>query len=83
LGAGFAVRWRTQDGAAPSTVPRIIVWSEHALVKARLLGVARSNVRDAILDGHRHRVRNTGAADWCSKEGALRSPTTMPWTAMR
>jgi hypothetical protein len=51
--------------------PRIIVWSDHALTKAQLLGIARVDVENAILDGHQPRTRNTGAADWLLAHGRL------------
>jgi hypothetical protein len=56
--------------AAPE--PRIVVWSDHALAKAWLLGIARTDVEDAVLDGHRARTHNTGAADWLTSAGPLR-----------
>jgi hypothetical protein len=51
--------------------PRIIRWSDHALVKAELLGFARADVEHAVLDGHRRRTRNPGAADWLTDAGRL------------
>jgi hypothetical protein len=44
--------------------PRIVAWTDHALVKAELLGVPRTDVEEAGLTGHDQRSRNTGAADW-------------------
>jgi hypothetical protein len=41
---------------------RLVAWTEHALVKAQLLGVPRADVEEAVLSGHRQRRRNTGAA---------------------
>lgn len=49
--------------------PRLIAWTDHALSKAELLGVARTDVEDAILNGHGDRSRNTGAADWLIASG--------------
>jgi hypothetical protein len=51
--------------------PRIVRWSDHALVKADLLGFARADVEHAVLDGHRRRIRNPGAADWLAHAGGL------------
>jgi hypothetical protein len=58
------------DGMAAGQ-PRIVVWSEHSLAKADFLGIARSDVEDAVLTGHRRRTRNTGAADWLVVAGRL------------
>ena len=44
--------------------PRLVVWTDHALAKAELLNIARTDVEDAVLNGHPNRSRNTGAADW-------------------
>ena len=51
--------------------PRIIVWTDHALVKAQLLGIARADLEEAILAGHAGRSRNTGAADWLLRSGRV------------
>jgi len=51
--------------------PRIVVWSDHALVKAQLLGIARTDLEEAILDGHAGRRRNDGAADWVLGSGRV------------
>jgi hypothetical protein len=51
--------------------PSHVTWSEHALVKAHLLGYARSDVEELILTGHDARGRNTGAADWLVRSGRL------------
>lgn len=51
--------------------PSHVTWSEHALVKAHLLGYARSDVEGRILAGHDRRERNTGAADWLLRSGRL------------
>jgi hypothetical protein len=48
----------------PSSVPRLVVWSDHALVKAELLNVSRVDIEQAVLTMHDRRSRNTGAADW-------------------
>ena len=51
-----------------------------ALVKARLLGYARSNVEELILAGHDRRGRNTGAADWLVRSGRLMVAYNSPAT---
>jgi hypothetical protein len=55
----------------PNAGPRLVEWTDHALVKAELLGIARSDVEDAILDLHGRRSRNTGAADWLLIAGRI------------
>lgn len=44
--------------------PRRVVWTDHALVKARTLGLARTDVEVRVLDGHGSRERNAGSGDW-------------------
>jgi hypothetical protein len=44
--------------------PRLVAWTDHALVKAEMLNIARADVEDAVLNEHRNRSKNTGAADW-------------------
>ena len=51
--------------------PTTVIWTDHALVKAQLLGIARSDVEDAVLGGHDRRVRNVRAADWLVRSGRL------------
>jgi hypothetical protein len=51
--------------------PSIVVWTDHALAKAQLLGVARMDVEDAVLEEHGNRSKNTGAADWLVVSGRL------------
>jgi hypothetical protein len=46
-------------------------WSHHALVKAELLRVTRTDVERLVLEGHQRRTSNTGAADWLVGEGRL------------
>ena len=60
--------------------PSHVTWSEHALVKARLLGYARSDVEALILAGHDRRGRNTGAADWLARSGRLMVAYNFPAT---
>jgi AcrR family transcriptional regulator len=47
-----------------SSDPVFVSWTLHALDKARQLGFARGDVEDAVLDGHRQRLRNPGKAGW-------------------
>jgi hypothetical protein len=49
----------------------VVVWTDHALVKADVLGVTRADVEDAVLTRHGHRRRNTGAADWLVVTGRV------------
>ena len=51
--------------------PTSVLWTDHALVKAQLLGIPSSDVEDAILSGHDQRVRNARAADWLVVSGRL------------
>ena len=51
--------------------PSTVLWTDHALVKAQLLGVSRSDVEDAILEHHDRRLRNARASDWLVKSGSL------------
>lgn len=49
----------------------MVEWTDHALVKAQLLGLARTDVEDAVLTRHERRSRNTGAADWLVVSGGV------------
>jgi hypothetical protein len=51
--------------------PITVIWTLHALDKARQLGFARSDVEDAVLSGHRSRRRNAGEAAWMVVAGRL------------
>lgn len=51
--------------------PRLVEWTDHAFVKAELLGVTRTDVERVVLEGHAGRMRNTRAADWLLREGRL------------
>jgi hypothetical protein len=55
----------------PPADPRIVRWTDHALVKADLLGYTRTDVEAAVLDEHSARMANTGAADWLVESGRL------------
>lgn len=59
----------TRPAAAPSCAavpftPSIISWTDHALIKAETLGIARADVEAAVLDRYATRARNGGAGDW-------------------
>lgn len=49
----------------------MVEWTDHALAKAQILGIARADVEDAVLAQHERRSRNTGAADWLVVSGRL------------
>jgi hypothetical protein len=51
--------------------PRRVTWSEHALVKARFLGLTRTDVERAVIERHGERLRNPGDADWKLVVGRL------------
>jgi hypothetical protein len=51
--------------------PRLVEWTDHAFVKAEMLGVTRTDVERVVLEGHPRRVYNTRAADWLAREGRL------------
>jgi hypothetical protein len=46
------------------SAPSIVRWTDHALTKADFLGIARTDVQDAVLDRYATRQRNGGAGDW-------------------
>jgi len=46
-------------------------WTDHALVKAQLLGLVQSDVERALLENHEIRRRNPGPADWRVTVGRL------------
>jgi len=56
---------------SPAAAPRVVRWTDHALVKAELLGVARADVETAVLARHESRRRNPRAADWLVEVGSL------------
>jgi hypothetical protein len=41
-----------------------VSWTDHAYVKAGVLGAARADVERAVVEHHRDRRRNPGAAQW-------------------
>jgi len=48
-----------------------VTWTDHALTKANLLGIATTDVENAVVTRHRERSRNTGAADWLLVSGRI------------
>lgn len=53
--------------AMPS--PSLVVWSDHAAVKAGLLSASMTDIEDAVLLNHPDRTANSGAADWLLRAG--------------
>ena len=51
--------------------PTLVRWSDHALAKAELLAITRSDVESAVLQGHAGRRRNAGDAEWRVTVGRL------------
>jgi hypothetical protein len=39
-------------------------WTDHAYVKANLLGAARTDIERALIERHHARQANAGAASW-------------------
>jgi hypothetical protein len=62
---------RGQDQRVNEPAPAIVSWTDHALVKAQLLGFTRTDVEEIVLRDHAKRARNTGAADWLLRSGRL------------
>ena len=67
----FPVRDRRKDASPVPPAPRIVAWTDHAVTKANFLGIARTDIEDAVLVRHRERSRNTGAADWLLVSGRI------------
>lgn len=44
--------------------PQRVRWTDHAFVKAGLLGFARADVELAVVEHHHERQANSGAAEW-------------------
>ena len=53
------------------TVPIRVRFTDHAAERAHRYTVPRTDVADAVLTGHHHRHRNTGAGDWLVQAGGL------------
>lgn len=51
--------------------PTRVAWTDHALVKASVLGLARLDVERWIIEEHATRVRNAGNADWRVTHGRI------------
>jgi len=66
----FVREW-LEDQRVTTRAPTIVVWTDHALAKAQLLGIGLADVEDAVLADHEKRTRNTGAADWLLRSGRL------------
>jgi hypothetical protein len=47
-----------------SSAPFAVRWTDHATVKAGLLGIAAASVEEVVLDHHAERVRNHRGGDW-------------------
>lgn len=54
----------------PST-PRRVRWSDHALEKATLLRITRTDVERVVIEHHHRRRRNARAADWLLTAGRV------------
>jgi hypothetical protein len=51
--------------------PRRVRWTDHALEKAAMLGIARTDVEHALIEQHHRRRRNARSADWLLSAGRL------------
>lgn len=51
--------------------PRRVRWTDHALEKAALLGIVRTDVEQAVIEQHHRRRRNPRSADWLLGAGRL------------
>jgi hypothetical protein len=51
--------------------PRLVVWTDHALLKAQMLGFALTDVEEAWLGRQFHRAHKAAAADWLIRSGGL------------
>lgn len=49
----------------------MVIWTDHALTKAHLLGITTADVEDLLLADHERRTRNSRAADWLLRSGGL------------
>lgn len=52
-------------------VPRRVRWTDHALDKAALLGIARADVERVVIERHHARRCNVRSADWLLASGRL------------
>jgi hypothetical protein len=53
------------------SAPSRVRWTDHALDKAALLGIARRDVEQTVIQHHRRRRRNARSADWLLLSGRL------------
>lgn len=44
--------------------PYLVRWTDHAVVKAAMLALARADVEKAVIEHHDARQTNPGAAEW-------------------
>jgi hypothetical protein len=51
--------------------PSRVRWTDHALDKAALLGIARLDVEHVVIEDHHRRRRNARSADWLLTSGRL------------
>lgn len=54
-----------------SSAPARVRFTDHALAKALLLGIARTDVESAVLEHHGERLVNHGAGAWRVNVGRL------------
>ena len=66
-----SVRGGSEDARMVESDPRMVRFTDHALAKAELLGITRTDVEQAVLERHRRRRHNTRAADWVIVAGRL------------
>ncbi len=52
------------------SAPKHVRWTNHAHVKADLIGAALTDIERAVVDHHRARQTNTGAAQWRISAGS-------------
>lgn len=51
--------------------PSAVRWTDHALAKAQVLGIARADIEFAVLEKHNRRQRNAGAGGWKLRAGNI------------
>lgn len=51
------------------SAPRRVRWTDHALEKATLLGIPRTDVEHGVIEHHHRRLRNARSADWLLRLG--------------
>jgi len=65
------VRSGVKDPCMPHEGPRLVEWTDHAFVKAEMLGVTRTDVERIVLEGHARRMHNTRAGKRGQANGGL------------